>query len=54
MTISDDGAGFSKTVSFMGNGLKNMLERAKNHQWQLNVQSEPGTGTTLTLKAIIA
>ena len=54
MTISDDGAGFAKTVSFMSNGLKNMLERAKNHQWQLNVQSEPGTGTTLTLKAIIA
>jgi len=54
MTISDDGAGFSKTGSFMSNGLKNMLERAKIHQWQLNIQSEPGTGTTLILKAIIA
>jgi signal transduction histidine kinase len=54
MTISDDGVGFAKNGSFMSNGLRNMMERAKSHQWQLNIQSEPGTGTILILKAAIA
>ncbi|HSC36463.1 MAG TPA: triple tyrosine motif-containing protein, partial [Chitinophagaceae bacterium] len=54
MTVWDDGTGFAKTVSLMGNGLKNMRQRAESHRWQLNIQSEPGTGTTLILKAAIA
>jgi signal transduction histidine kinase len=54
MTVSDDGSGFGKTVSLMGNGLKNMRQRAESHQWLLNIKSEPGAGTTLILKAAIA
>ena len=54
MTVTDDGTGFGKTGSLMGNGLKNMRQRAERHQWQLNICSEPGAGTTLILKAAIA
>lgn len=54
MTVADNGAGFNGSTSFTGNGLKNMKERAENHQWQLTIQSHPGEGTTLILKAVIA
>ncbi len=54
MTVADDGAGFSGNPSFTGNGLKNMKERAARHQWQLTIQSKPGEGTTIALKALIA
>lgn len=54
MTISDDGKGFCTPGSFAGNGLRNMMERAKSHQWLLNIQSETGAGSVLTLKAVIA
>jgi signal transduction histidine kinase len=54
MTVVDNGTGFNGSASFMGNGLKNMKERAENHQWQLTIQSNPGEGTVLALKAVIA
>ena len=54
MTISDNGTGFNETVTGGGSGIKNMQERARNHHWQLTIQSAPGNGTTILLKAQIA
>lgn len=53
MVISDNGIGFNTTTTLQ-NGLKNMRDRAKTHGWQLQLQSSPGLGTTLELKAAIA
>lgn len=54
MTISDNGAGFNETEARGGSGIKNMQERARNHHWQLTIQSAPGNGTTIFLKVQIA
>ncbi|HTE27273.1 ligand-binding sensor domain-containing protein [Flavitalea sp.] len=54
MTISDNGTGFYMPVVPDGNGLKNMQERARNHHWQLRIESIPDKGTVITLKAQIA
>ncbi|HLG38751.1 MAG TPA: ATP-binding protein, partial [Chitinophagaceae bacterium] len=54
MTVSDNGVGFDTAAPLINNGLKNMQERAQQHQWQLTVQSANGAGTTVTLKAQIA
>lgn len=54
MIVSDNGKGFDMTVPLINNGLKNMQERANTHQWQLNINSKPGAGATITLKARIA
>jgi signal transduction histidine kinase len=54
MTISDNGTGFDQAFDAGCNGLKNMKERARTHHWQLAVQSLPGFGTTVGLKAQIA
>lgn len=54
MLISDNGTGFPAEMRENGNGLKNMQERAQNHHWQLAIQSAPGEGTTIVLKAQIA
>jgi signal transduction histidine kinase len=50
MIIADNGIGFDTHHPLAGNGLKNMKERAKKHRWQLNIESEPGAGTTIWLK----
>lgn len=54
MTISDNGTGFDGGITAGGSGLKNMQERARNHHWQLTIQSAPAKGTTIILKAQIA
>ena len=54
MNISDNGVGFDKAVPLQNNGLKNMQERAASHHWKLYIQSGPGAGTTITLKALVA
>jgi signal transduction histidine kinase/ligand-binding sensor domain-containing protein len=54
MTIADDGAGFIQNLDSTGNGLKNMKERAARHRWELDLNSRPGAGTTLVVRAIIA
>jgi signal transduction histidine kinase/streptogramin lyase len=54
MTISDNGIGFDEIIVTGGSGLKNMQERARNHHWQLTIQSVPTIGTTILLKAQIA
>ena len=54
MTISDNGTGFYMPAAPDGNGLRNMHERARNHHWQLKIESVPDKGTMITLKAKIA
>jgi ligand-binding sensor domain-containing protein/anti-sigma regulatory factor (Ser/Thr protein kinase) len=54
MIVSDNGKGFDMSIPLINNGLKNMQERAESHQWQLHINSKPGAGATITLKARIA
>lgn len=54
MVISDNGVGFDPSSTFFQNGLRNMRERAASHKWNLNLETEQGEGTTITLKARIA
>lgn len=51
MIIADNGTGFDTSIPYASNGLKNMQERAKRHQWKLRIASAPGNGTTITLEA---
>jgi len=54
LTISDNGKGFNveETISKSEGkfGLKNMIDRAKQNNWDISITSEPGKGTTITLK----
>jgi len=54
MTIMDNGSGFDVRAIRMSNGLRNMRERARDHGWQLKIESGPKEGTTITLHAGIA
>ncbi len=47
--IRDNGAGFDPTAQTAGNGLRNMRFRAARMNATLEIQSQPGRGTTLTL-----
>ena len=49
-TLKDDGIGFNTTEQKQGNGLINMQRRSKDLKGQLNIESQPGNGTTVTLK----
>ena len=48
LTIEDDGAGFDTTAKSLGNGLRNMRQRASGLGGDLHVTSAPGKGTRLT------
>jgi signal transduction histidine kinase len=50
ITISDNGLGFDPTATTLGNGINNMLLRAKNNGYKANFSSVPGRGTQLTLQ----
>jgi len=50
LTIRDDGSGFVPSVSSGHFGLLDMRERAQSIGSQLEVLSEPGKGTTITLE----
>jgi len=54
MTIADNGCGFDAGAIRMSNGLRNMRERARDHGWQLKIESGPKAGTTIILHACIA
>lgn len=54
MIVSDNGTGFDTSIAYSGDGLKNLQERAQNHQWLLTIDSGAGEGTTITLKTQIA
>jgi signal transduction histidine kinase len=52
LTITDNGQGFDvfqTARSSTGNGLRNMQQRARALHGELEIQSLPGSGTTLTL-----
>jgi signal transduction histidine kinase len=53
LTIVDDGLGFDPGKSHPGNGLRNLRKRAQEMGASLDVSSEPGRGTTVTLTANI-
>ncbi|MFH6771056.1 sensor histidine kinase [Gaetbulibacter aestuarii] len=51
LLLSDDGAGFDVTRAKSGIGLKNMNSRIKEIGGRINIVSEPGKGTTVTIEA---
>lgn len=53
MTITDDGVGFDLTRQGSGQGLHNMRERVEALGGELDVQSEEGGGTRLTVEVPI-
>lgn len=51
MEISDDGCGFdTQRLDRGGLGLKNIIERVKQENGKLKIQSEPGKGTIIQVK----
>ena len=51
ITIQDDGRGFStRAVSDFGNGLQNMQKRISSLKGEFNLCSEPGKGTTVSMR----
>ena len=50
LTIKDDGTGFIPSENKRGNGLKNMQARADEIGARFNIQSQPGTGTILSVE----
>lgn len=51
MEIVDDGIGFSPGSAGNGIGLASMRERALAHGWELRVESAPGAGTRVHVRA---
>jgi signal transduction histidine kinase/ligand-binding sensor domain-containing protein len=50
LNIQDNGRGFKKTDTADGIGLQTMQERARNIHSKLQIESEPGKGTSIILK----
>ncbi len=50
MIIHDNGDGFDVMKARIGNGLANMNDRARQLQGHLEIESNPGRGTTVSLK----
>jgi signal transduction histidine kinase len=50
LTVKDDGTGFVESEIKAGNGLYNMRKRAEELGGKLEIASEPGKGTRVTLK----
>lgn len=50
LVIRDNGKGFDPALIKDGNGLMNMQQRAKVLNGSLDIKSEPGTGTRITLQ----
>lgn len=51
--ITDDGAGFTRDSAHTGNGLQNMQARAEELGGTFLLASEPGKGTTVTIRVPI-
>ena len=49
LSVCDNGVGFDSKVNLQGNGLKNMSERAHELKGEINLQTAPTKGTTITL-----
>lgn len=51
LSVRDDGRGFDATGPLKGHyGLTNMVERARNVNGQVEIESKPGEGTRITLE----
>ena len=48
--ISDNGCGFDRSSPESGNGLSNMSKRLEEVHGSCRIESEPGKGTTVTMK----
>lgn len=53
MEVSDNGKGFDMDEIKRGNGLNNLEKRAKEIGGQINIKSEPGKGTSVSLMIIL-
>jgi signal transduction histidine kinase len=49
LTIADNGKSFNTADSYNGNGLSNIKQRVRYLDGDLQIQSEPGKGTRLTI-----
>ncbi|MCX6319396.1 MAG: hypothetical protein NTW29_19120 [Bacteroidetes bacterium] len=49
LVIRDNGKGFDTKAISTGNGLQNMLQRAKNSGAELTISSQSGKGTSVEL-----
>jgi signal transduction histidine kinase len=49
--VRDNGVGFDPNASYGGNGLKNLRLRAVKLSGVLNIESQPGHGTTVLFSA---
>ena len=52
-TVKDNGVGFDATQKHAGNGLKNLKRRAAEIGGRIEIESQPGAGTTVRLTAPI-
>ena len=50
MSIKDYGKGFDQNTCPQGNGLENMLNRAKEINAKMEIISAPGEGTAINLQ----
>lgn len=53
LSVSDNGCGYSDRKEFCGIGLSNVTERLRllyGNNFQMQIQSEPGSGTCVTLR----
>jgi signal transduction histidine kinase len=48
--VKDNGVGFSRDTVKAGNGLRNMEQRARQINGELTIESQPGRGTSVTLR----
>jgi len=53
LSVRDNGIGFDEAVVRAGNGLKNLRRRAADLGGTITIDSRPGTGTTVTVRAPI-
>lgn len=51
LTIADDGSGFVKSGNLLGFGLSGMRRRAASMQGEIEINSQPGSGTSVCVKA---
>ncbi|MEM7788437.1 MAG: two-component regulator propeller domain-containing protein [Bacteroidota bacterium] len=51
LAVTDDGPGFDPASETPGTGLRSLRQRAEALRGQIDVQSTPGHGTTVTLRA---
>jgi two-component system sensor histidine kinase UhpB len=50
LLVKDDGKGFARSITKMGNGLQNMEQRAKVSGAEVSIQSGSGAGTIIQLE----